>query len=92
MAGGEVHLRKLKVAQNPGQDVVEVMGDPAGQRPEGFRPLGPAQVLPEYLLLLFVQQRLSQVVHGLRPGGDQPITSLARRSLAYKASPGDDRQ
>ena len=70
----QVHLRKLEVADDSGQDVVEIMGDAAGQRPQGVHFLGLAKLLLEVLPLLLGQALLGDVLaqavglHGA-PGG-----------------------
>jgi hypothetical protein len=76
-----VGLHELRVAEDRLQQVVEVVGDAAGQLPDGLEPLRLVQALLELLALLASTNR----------GGD--VTAPARRAedLAVAVAQGRDR-
>ena len=55
--------RELAEAADPEQEVVEVMGDPAGQLPDRLEALGLAKLLFECLAALILLQALGEISH-----------------------------
>ena len=86
---GQIHQQESRIAHQTGKHIVQIVGHPAGQQPDGFHLLGPAQ--PFLQLFAFgrgidAQGNVAHDGHGLGFGnGDQPAFEMAAHLVDLQA-------
>ena len=71
-------LGEIGVAHDPGQDIVEVMGDPTGENAQAFEFLGVEETTLHFQLLLLGTFAVGDVLHHTQAESDLPVRATGR--------------